>query len=153
MKEGNKHYFLRRHCEAAEEFDYPAYLPLKIAAADPDASYQIPFFIGDDMENDRIARVQLHMGVTNLLTSHRLEVRLNGQALSGEVCRRKYSWLGDPYMGQGLEFELSGVWPRQGRNLLEVVLREQPARFDGNIVIEDVEIIVEYGPYPVVRGG
>ena len=89
------------------------------------------------MENDRIARVQLHMGVTNLLTSHRLEMRLNGQALSGEVCRRKYSWLGDPYMGQGLEFELSGVWPRQGRNLLEVVLREQPARFDGNIVIED----------------
>jgi hypothetical protein len=153
VKEGNKHYFLRRRCEAAEDFDYPAHLPLEIAAADPDKIYQIPFFVGDDMENRRIARVQLHIGVTNLVSSHRLEVRLNGQTLAAEVCRRKFSWLGDPYLGQWLEFELDAVWPRQGRNLLEVVLQEHPARFDGKIAIEDVEVIVDYGPYPAARSG
>ena len=151
VKTGNKHYFVRRHCERAEDFDYPAHLPVVIAEADPDKTYEIPFFVADDMESDRIARLSLHVGVTNLVSSHRLDVRLNGEPLSGEVCRRKYAWLGDPYQGQRLEFELEGVWPRQGRNLLQLVLPENPPRFGAELIVEDVEVVVEYDPYPTGR--
>ena len=147
-KEGDKHYFLRRRTEATQGHDYPACLPMEIPEPDPDRAYQIPFFIADDMQNDRIARVQLHVNVTNLVSAHQLEVRLNNQSLAGEPCRRKFPWLGDPYIGQWLEFDLGQVRPRKGQNLLEVVLKEQPPRFAGGIVVEDVEIIIEYGEYP-----
>jgi hypothetical protein len=53
-----------------------------------------------------------------------------------------------PYHGQWLEFHLEEVRPRKGDNLLEISLDERPPELGAGIVVEDVEIIVEYGPYP-----
>ncbi len=153
VKEGDKHYFLRRRSEATSGHDYEAFLPIEIPTADGDARYQIPFSIADDTQNDRIQSVRLRLGVTNLVSADKFEVVLNGQSLAEERCIRSVIRSRDPYAGQWLEFHLERVRPHQGRNVLEVALKERPAGFIGGVIVEDMEIFVEYGTYPVgLRG-
>ena len=38
--------------------------------------------------------------------------------------------------------------PRKGRNTLEIALVKRAEGLVSPLVIEDVEVIVEYGPYP-----
>ena len=74
---------------------------------------------------------------------------MNGQSLAEERCGRGIIRSRDPYAGQWLEFHLERVRPQKGENVLEVALKERPAGFVGGVIVEDVEILVEYGPYPV----
>ena len=153
IKEGNKHYFLRRHSDATSGHDYDAFLPVEILAANPEVRYQIPFSIADAPQNDRVQSVRLRIGVTNLVTADTFEVRLNGQSLTEEWCTRTIIRSRDPYAGQWLEFDLERVRPQKGANVLDVALRARPTGFVGGVTVEDVEILVEYGPYPArLRG-
>ena len=93
------------------------------------------------------------MGVSNLVSADRLEIRLNGAGLDVGSCRRSPIRSRDPYAGQLLEFDLENVRPRKGRNALEISLQERPPGFEGGIVVEDVEILVEYGTYSTSRPG
>ena len=148
VKEADKHYFLRRHCESAGEQDYEAPLPLEMPSADPAKRYQLPFSIADDIQNDRVQSIQLKIYITNLMAVHQLEMFLNGQSLAEELCKRTFPKLPDRYAGQWLAFDLEGVRPQKGRNLLEIVLKEQPSDFIAPLTVENVEIIVQYGAYP-----
>ena len=96
----------------------------------------------------RIRQVRLQLQVNNLVSADRLTVLLNGQSLAGETCLRDFSWHVAPYQGQMLEFRLSGVLPRKGRNVLEISLDERPALMAGGVSIEHMEVYVEYGSYP-----
>ena len=51
-------------------------------------------------------------------------------------------------MGQWLEFHLENVRPRQGANLLEISLDRLAGELVSPLSVDEVEIIVEYGPYP-----
>ena len=153
VREGDKHYFLRRRCDAAAEYDYGAFLPLEIASPDPGRYSQIPFAIADDPENDRIRRIRLRIGISNLVSADRLEIRLNGDRLDNGSCRRSPIRSRDPYAGQLLEFDLENVRPRKGRNVLEISLQKRPPGFEGGIVIEDVDVFVEYGTFPTPHPG
>ena len=51
-------------------------------------------------------------------------------------------------MGQWLEFDLRSVRPRQGENVLGLVLRGRPANIGSEIAVEDLEIVVDYGTFP-----
>ena len=153
VREGDKHYFLRRRCDAAAEYDYGAFLPLEIASPDPGRYSQIPFAIADDPENDRIRRIRLRIGISNLVSADRLEIRLNGARLDNGSCRRSPIRSRDPYAGQLLEFDLENVRPRKGRNVLEISLQKRPPGFEGGIVIEDVDVFVEYGTFPTPHPG
>ena len=146
---GDKHYFLRRRYEPSADHDYEAHLPLELPVADAHRRYQVPFRIADDTGSDRVRRVLLRISVENLVSADRLDVRLNGQPLSGEACRRSPIRRIEPYAGQWLEFDLQRVHPRKGGNRLEIGLVERPANLTGGVSVEDVEIIVEYGAYPV----
>ncbi|MCZ6679904.1 MAG: hypothetical protein O7E52_21940 [Candidatus Poribacteria bacterium] len=148
VKEGDKHYFLRRSSEATSGHDYEAFLPLEIPAADASQRHRIPFTIADDTENDNLHSVQLCIGISNLVTADRLELRLNGKSLENETCRRTCIRPNDPYAGQWLEFDLEKVRPEKGQNVLEIALQERPAGFVGGVTIEDVEILVKYGVLP-----
>ena len=152
VREADKHYFLRRRCDEASEYDYGASLPLEIPSPDPEKFRQIPFSIADDPENERIRSIRLRIGVSNLVSADRLEVRLNGARLDTGSCRRAPIRSRDPYAGQLLEFELERVRPRKGRNVLEISLQKRPPGFEGGIVVEDVEIFVDYGTYPTSPG-
>jgi len=148
IKEADKHYFLRRRCDDAEDYDYPAHLPLEIAEADPERSFEIPFRIADDPQDDRVQRILLRIAVTNLVSRDQFEVTLNGSPLQPGTCRRSSIRSRDPYAGQWLEYELNVSRPTGGPNLLTVCLHERPEGMGGGVVVEDVEIVVEYGSYP-----
>lgn len=147
VKEGNKHYFLRRHAEQTAEHDYEAFLPMEILP-DPDQQHRIPFVIADDTQNDRVSSVRLKLGISNLVTADQLEVHLNGASLWAEPCRRTPLRSLDPYSGQWLEFQLDKIRPQKGHNILEISLKGRPDGFGGRATVEDVEIIIEYSAYP-----
>ena len=155
-KEGEKHYVLPRRCEATGiGLVYDAALPIEIPSADPNRRYEIPFYISDDIQgsSDRVREVRLKINVSNLVTADNLAILLNGRSLSKETCTRTYGGphkIGEsnvPYPGQWLELHLEGERPHKGENLLEVSLEKRPEGFKGGVIIEDVEIVVEYGPY------
>ncbi len=156
-KEGGKHYVLPRRCEnaAGSGLVYDAALPIQIPSADPNISYKIPFYISDDMQgsSERVREVRLKINVSNLVTADNLAILLNGRSLSHETCTRTFGGTHKitdsnvPYPGQWLEFRLEGERPQKGQNLLEVSLEKRPDGFEGGVIIEDVEIAVEHGPY------
>ena len=43
---------------------------------------------------------------------------------------------------------LEDVLPRQGENLLEIILEKRAQGLVSPLKVEEVELIVEYGPYP-----
>ena len=149
VQEGDKHYFLRRRAENPGRFDYQAHLPLEIPTADPQKRYEIPFTVADNSANDRIQHARLKLNITNLVTPDHLEVSLNGDLLPATSCRydmRPY----DTYTGQWLTFELAGMSLQQGANILAIALSVRPTGFAGSVVVEDVEIIIEYGVFAAV---
>ncbi|MCC7264305.1 MAG: hypothetical protein IT369_17480 [Candidatus Latescibacteria bacterium] len=148
----DKHYFLRRRCPDAEDFDYPGQLPLAISAEEPGRRHRLRFTIADDPGNSRIQRVRLRLGISNLVTDHELALTLNGQPLAG-TCQRLPLRSVDPYAGQWVELDLDRGSLRQGDNLVEIALTRRPEDLLGGITVEDLEVVVEYGLYPVTRLG
>ena len=105
--------------------------------------------MADNSANDRIQHARLKLNITNLVTPDHLEVSLNGDLLPATSCRydmRPY----DTYTGQWLTFELAGMSLQQGANILAIALSGRPTGFAGSVVVEDVEIIIEYGVFAAV---
>ena len=150
LQEADKHYIVHRRSETADAMGYQAYLPLEISSANPDKIYTVPFSIADDLEKakQRIQGVLLRMHIDNLVSEDHLTVRLNGKSLSGETCKRNFGSSISPYAGQWLEIELSEIRPRPGRNQLEISLDRRPQGLEGGIVLQHVELFIEYGAYP-----
>lgn len=150
VKEANKRYFVRRRSERGAEMGYDAPLPIDIPEADPSKRYSIPFSIADDLvgAKERVRQVHLRINLRNLVSADRVTVLLNGESLVGETCLRESGWFINPYSGQWLEFHLERVRPRRGKNTLEISLDGRPAGFASGITIEEVEVFVEYGPFP-----
>ena len=150
VKQGDKHYVLRRRSEPATELGYEAALPVEIPTADPKVRYSIPFYIGDDMqaEADRVRRVRLKIRIRDLVSADRLSVLLNGESLAGQPCLRDYGDPFGPYSAQWLEFHLIDVLPRKGQNLLEISLDGRPEGLAGALQVDEMEVLIEYGAYP-----
>jgi len=148
----DKHYFLRRRCPEAGEFDYPGQLPLEISSGELGRPHPLRFAIADEPANNRVQRVSLRLGIANLVSDHALRLRLNGRSLTGP-CRRSPLRAVDPYAGQWVEVELDRAHLRQGENLLEIALVRRPEDLVGPLSVEDAEIRVEYGLYPAAPLG
>lgn len=149
MAEKTKHYTLAERNEKAVELDYDQPVPVEIPEADPNKKYAIPFYIADDIDGkaDRIKHVILRVRVDNLMSADELSISLNGRSLKEEACTRIHGPLG-PYGAQRLEFHLKDVRPTRGRNTLEISLDGRPPNMAAGVTIRDVQIIVEYSPYP-----
>lgn len=144
IREGDKHYFLsRRSDDRTHDYDVPLPLDLPVGSA-----CQIPFTIADDPDNDRVQTIALRLGLANFVSADRLALRLNGQPLADEPTRCTSVRRIDPYMGMWLVVQLQKVRPRRGENLLELTLQERPPRLQGNVTLDDIEVIVKYGTYP-----
>ena len=86
--------------------------------------------------------------MTDLVSADRLAILLNGESLQNGACRRGF---GDPfnrYSAQSLTFDLRGVRPRQGDNLLEVALEGRAGGLASPPVVRDVKLTVNYHPFP-----
>ncbi len=149
-KEGDKHYVLTRKAESSEQVGYQTPLPVEIASSDTGTRHGIPFYIADDIQGaaDRIRQIRLKINIRDLVSEDRLSILLNGQSLSKETCLRDFGGAIAPYAGQWLEFHLEGVRPKQGGNLLEISLDRRAVGLVSPLSVDEVEIIVEYGPYP-----
>ena len=146
LKEGNKHYFLRRRDKVATEMGYDAAIPLRIKYADLGKRHSIPFYVSDDIEgaSERVSRVLLRLNIFDIVGTDKLTILLNGESLAGDSCLRSPSSALEPYYGQWLEFRLKKVLPRKGDNVLQISLDQRPAGLEAAIQVEDVEVIIEY---------
>ena len=149
-KESDKHYVLARRGKTLEGIDYKTPLPVEIASSDTGTRHGIPFYLADDIQGagDRIRQIRLKINIRDLVSEDRLSMLLNGQSLSNETCLRDYGGAIAPYVGQWLEFQLENVRPRQGANLLEISLDRRAGELVSPLSVDEVEIVVEYFPYP-----
>ena len=83
-----------------------------------------------------------------MVSADNLVIELNGQSLANEPVRRDYGDKISPYNSQWLEFDLLTIRPRKGDNSLDFVLISRPADLTRTLVVEEIELLVEYGPYP-----
>jgi len=150
VKEGDKHYVVTRSSSASDELGLETPLPIEIPSSGTGTRHKVPFRIADDIEGaaDRIRQVRLNVNITDLVSADRIAMYLNGRSLTGETCLRRTAGAVAPYSGQWLDFQLKDVRPRKGRNILEIALIGRAEGLVSPLVIEDVEVIVEYGPYP-----
>ena len=149
-KEGDKHYLIGRSSGASESVGYETPLPLEIVSSDTGTRHGIPFYVADDIEAnaERIRQATLRINLRDLVSADEITILLNGDSLANETCRRDYGSEVNAYSGQWLEFDLQGVRPHKGQNLLEIALDKRPEGLVSPLVVEDVEVIVEYGSYP-----
>lgn len=151
----DKHYFLRRTTDLAHvvDVDYPAHLPVTMnPATDLGRLFELPLTVADDVQgDDRIAAVTLRLALTDLVRDDRLEVRLNGERIE-LAGRRSPTMAVAPYQGQWLDIPLSReAGLQKGTNRLEIGLLERPTDLKSNVVLEDVEVVVEYDVWPPAR--
>ena len=150
-KEGDKHYVVNRSAELSKAVGYKTPpLPLEIPYDDTGTRHQVPFYISDDIQGEagRIRQIRLRINISQLVSADHITLLLNGRSLAGETCLRSSSEPIAPFWGQWLELQLRDVRPQKGQNLLEVSLDRRAEGLMSPLVVEDVEIIVEYGPYP-----
>ena len=150
-QEGDKCYAIARNRQAKDDkTHYPTPLPVEIDASDLGTRHPIPFYVADDIAGakGRIRQIRLKINITDLVSADRLDIRLNDKSLKGESCLRTHGSEINAYGGQWLEFHLKQVLPRQGENLLEIVLESRAKGLVSPLKVEEVELIVEYGPYP-----
>ena len=169
IAEGGKHYFLRRRTEVeyVQGYDYPSHLPVSIdPAADLGRMHQIPLTIADDVEgNARIGSTRLRLCFNDLVRDDRLEVRLNGEAVSlnGEAvsrtalegARRSPMQAVAPYTGHVAgDRRSTGQHCGRGRTGWRSPCWSGPrtcaasiSRATPLVGIEDVELIVDYGTW------
>ena len=150
LREASKHYVLRRRSDQAVNLGYDAALPVSIAPGDTGQRRPVSFYVSDDFDgsNDRIVSARLSVRIRDLVSADVLRIELNGNSLEGERWRRSYGDVIGPFGSQWLEIALEAVRPRKGWNTLDFALVSRPPDLAGTIVVEDVELLVEYGPYP-----
>jgi hypothetical protein len=149
IKEKNKHYFLNRRTAASESAGYDAPLPVRFTPSDVGNPHRFSFYIADRIQeaSDRIQRITLRMKFHDIVSADKITLKLNGESLAGEPCRRTFGETVAPYLGMWIEFDLQTVRPTHGHNDLEFVLDERAEGLLSPLTIEDVEIVVEYGSY------
>jgi hypothetical protein len=148
LNEGDKHYYVRRGDPDADRLGYKAALPLPISGDKLGQPHTAQFYVSDDLGDGRHCYATLRINIFDHVTADKLEIRLNGESLADEPCKRSPSTRLEPYYGQWLEFTLLKVRPQKGVNVLEFTLHERPRGLEAGIRVEDIELILQYGPYP-----
>ncbi len=148
--EGDKRYVFNRRSSASESAGLDTPLPLRIEATDVGTRHPFRFYVSDDIQGkaDRIQRVSVKVYIYDIVSEDKLTFLVNGEALVNEKLRRYSRGEQAPYQGQWLDFQLDSVRPNKGWNTLEIVLNGRPADLISPLVVEDIELIIEYGPYP-----
>lgn len=150
--ERSKHYVLARRSPAAAALGYDHSLPHELT---PDSGgHEVPFHIADDLEAAaHRVEVRLRLYFSNIVSADRFTIRLNGRSLAEEPCQRVRKTEPDTFPHSGprnfwLVFDLRSVRPEKGPNTLSVSLDGRPEGLGGCVTLEEVEVLVDYSPYP-----
>ena len=116
---------------------------------------EIEFYIADDLRgrDDRSTEVRLRLFFSNHVSADRFSVVLNGQSLAGETMHRVRKSEPDTFnhsaaRNHWLDFHLRDILPQKGDNILRVDLESRPEGLHGSVQLEEIEIIIDYSPYP-----
>ena len=93
---------------------------------------------------NKISEVILKIQISDLLKNDKLTIMLNGESLANQPVVRNFGNRINSYSGQWLEFTLETVLPRKGHNLLDIKLDSRANRMVSPLIVEDVEVIVQY---------
>ena len=164
----DKHYMATRasNYDDVVWFSYPKELPVALEATSGGSGRRIGIKVGDDLEKALSlgirAEATLRLRVMGLTSKDKLEFKFNGVRLSEEACQaeffpmgeshglHQYAFIGDSYFGtpgpyHWLTFGLGAdTLPRVGTNEVEVILRERNPEVSEDIVVNDVELTIEY---------
>ena len=145
----DKIYYLSQRHNSFSGSRYEALLPLEMKVTDNAIKHKLPFQIADDTSSNRINEVALELLVGNLVSEDHVAVILNGKSLSSESLTRSYpGGTRNAYNGQKLRFNLENIRPIKGNNILEVSLVNRPDGLEGSVIIEEMQIVINYGSYP-----
>ena len=155
-KEARKHYVFARRCADAAAIGYDHVIPYEFKSeAAGSGGVEIEFYIADDLggPDNRATEVRLRLFFSNHVSADRFTVVLNGQSLAGETMHRVRKSEPDTFNHSGarnhwLDFHLRDILPRKGDNILRVDLESRPAGLHGSVNLEEIEIIIDYSPYP-----
>jgi hypothetical protein len=164
----DKHYMATRasNYDDVAWFSYPKELPVTLEEAPSGNGQKIHLKVGDDMEKAArlgiTAAVTLRLRLMNLTSQDKIEFKFNGIKLGEETCKsaffpmgesrglRQYPFMADSYFGlpgpyHWLEFRLEKeTLPRLGMNEVEVILRKRNPVVTEGLILNDVEIMIEY---------
>lgn len=155
VRHKTKHYLVNRKDEYTEQVGFSLPLPISIEPEESGKRHDIPFMISDDPTADvgRIREISLKIRIMDLLADDRLTISLNGESLEHESLRREFGREIDPYCGQWLTFLLEGVRPAKGGNTLSITVDQRAEGMICPLVVEDIELIIEYHPYAARLNG
>ena len=147
LEESDKHYFLRWRSDTMATVGWDGQVPQPIEVGEKSS---FTFEIADDPIGNarRIRQLLLRIKLDNSARDDQINYTLNGDSLNEEQVVSSYGGQIAPYQARWLEFRLRKVTPRQGLNELTISLDGRPDGLDGSITVEDVELLVEYTPYP-----
>ncbi len=150
LAEADKHYVVGRPSEIAERAGMETQLPLGIESSDTGTRHPFRLYCADDLQGkaERVKQVRLRVYIADIVSEDRILFLLNSESLEDEPCLRHFPQGLPPYHGQWLDFDLRHVRPKKGWNTLEIVLEGRPADLISPLVVQDIDLIVEYGPYP-----
>jgi hypothetical protein len=155
VKERKKHYVLARRSPAAAAQGYDHQIPYEFKSEEAGTAKDINFYIADDLggPSDRSTEVRLRLYFSNHVSADRFTIKLNDQSLEDETMHRVRKSERDTFPHTGprnhwLDFQLLNVRPRKGDNVLSVTLDSRPEGLYGSISLEEIEVIVDYSPYP-----
>ena len=152
ISEKDKRFFVLRRSQDPGSASYGAGLPIEIPHADSKPR-AVSIYVADDVRatpGNRVKSVKLIVSTTNMVGLDGFEVMLNGESVLGETCTRDFAHNTPHLAPRGLEltFELKSVVPIHGWNVVELSLNSRPKGFEGGMIVEGVELLVEYAPYP-----
>jgi len=147
LEESDKHYFLRWRDDTMATIGWDGQVPRPLAVGE-EATFS--FDIADDIEGNakRIRQVLPRVKLDNSARADEVTYTLNGESLAGEQVVSRHGERRAPYQSLWYEFRLETVRPRKGNNELTIRLDSRPEGLTGKITVEDVEVLVEYTPYP-----
>ena len=155
IAEAPKHYVLARRAEEAARHGYDQPLPHEFRSVEAGTAKAIEFYIADDLggADDRSTEVRLRLCFSNIVSADRFSVVLNGQSVAGETMHRVRRTEPNtlPHSSprnHALDFHLRNILPRRGDNTLSVTLESRPEGLEGSVRLEEVEIDIDYSPYP-----
>ena len=164
----DKHYMATRasNYDDIAWYSYPKELPVALEEAPLGEGQKVHVKVGDELEKAACvgitAEVTLRLRLIAMTPEDKVEFRFNGTMLDQGDCKstlfpmgesgalRQYSFMGDCYFGlpgpyHWLEFSLGEeTLPRLGINEVEVILRERTPGVTEGLILNDVEITIEY---------
>ena len=141
IREKRKHYWTTTRDVDEDCEGYVAQLPMTLETGIDASEHTVRLFVADSLGR---CDARLRLKLTGSVAADVMTVTVNGDALDWAASRiTRHGGGGDIFAW--VEFPLEGGTLRTGRNEIGVSVDSRPANLVANVVLQSVEMIVDYG--------